>query len=251
MRQRQTTGAWTSLIHVEGDVGSGKTLFAVRRAVRSQRPVFTNTPIHAAHCHMLDLATLLRGEYENCMVILDEAYNYVEARASGQKLNRALSYILFQSRKSGLTIITTEQELGTLDIRFRTQCKYLVECVHALPNAPFSFHITRFVNARAVGSITRYLTHQAAAKYFSKYDTYKKIDSLSRFDDVERLTATPERKLERAEDIASKIKSHFGDKRVTHARLNSYFELHSLPRYLRETVWTLLCDEDNDGGDSN
>lgn len=210
--------------------------------MRSNRPVYTNTPIRG--CHDLDLATLLRGKYNNCVLILDEAYAYLESRSSGKKLNLALSYVLFQARKTGLTILTTEQELGTIDVRFRTQCKYLVQAVNERLRSRFRYAITRFVNAHPVGTITRYLSYLSAERYFPMFDTYKTVDPLSRFDDVERLTATPERKMARAEEIAAEVKSYYADKRVTHARLNSYFELHALPRYLRETVWTLITDDE-------
>lgn len=66
--------------------------------------------------------------YEEAMLILDEGYEWLDARLSTTKVNMYFSYVLFQSRKRGLDIYVTAQEIRTLDIRFKEMANIIVYC---------------------------------------------------------------------------------------------------------------------------
>lgn len=113
---------------ITGYMGSGKTLLSTDIALTSKVPVICNYKIESENVHPLELGQLLHLPYEKCKVILDEAYAYLESRVSMSKMNRYMSYILFQSRKRGIDIIITAQLSGTIDNRFLDLADIFIVC---------------------------------------------------------------------------------------------------------------------------
>ena len=61
-------------------------------------------------------------------VALDEGYTLLEARTSAKYINLFLSYMVFQLRKTERNIFVTCQEVSSIDIRYRRQWDYYVQC---------------------------------------------------------------------------------------------------------------------------
>lgn len=131
------------LMDINGDVGSGKTTLAVKivkdwykkleklEMLPSSNSVIltrANFDLKFPYFEFLqpqDLLDLEPSKTGTC-VIIDEAYTWLESRVSMSKLNRFMSYIVFQSRKRGLDITVTEQLRSTIDLRFKDMSNYTV-----------------------------------------------------------------------------------------------------------------------------
>jgi hypothetical protein len=161
------------LTTIFGDVGSGKTLLAVILAMNDDRPIYANFKIDSPRYRPLEpemLATL--GE-EPCLVIIDEAYIWLESRLSGKDINRYMSYILFQSRKRLISFILTVQLLSTIDLRF----KGLTDTYVLAQRTKLGFKYTMmYPGHRKRKKFT--LSYIAAQRYFPMYDTMQKIDPI-------------------------------------------------------------------------
>jgi len=156
---------------ITGGVGSGKTLLATIVCARAGCEVHANYDLKLPNAHPLDLERLLRGGYDGCIVVLDEAYAYLESRLSGRPLNRALSYILFQSRKMGLHIIMTAQMLMSVDVRFRTLLDVWVHCIQSRAGFEYYFYQTSSGRGRRL-----VLPWRAAERFFELYDTFEVVE---------------------------------------------------------------------------
>src|SRR5436189_6182989 len=59
------------------------------------------------------------GKLDSALVVLDEVYVWFDSRTSGTKRNRAISYVVLQSRKKGMDIVYTAQAFSSVDLRLR------------------------------------------------------------------------------------------------------------------------------------
>ena len=184
-----------TLTIVTGGGGSGKTLLCVitaRKYIEGGGTVYANFSLSGAQ--NLDLERLLRGQYSRCLVLIDEAYAYLESRLSGRPLNRACSYILFQSRKLGLHIMMTAQMLMTVDVRFRTLMDVWVSARAVRPGFEYWFYQASTGRARRL-----VLPWRVAERYFDLYDTYELVEPADQVEIVDRLFLEPDEILDRAE----------------------------------------------------
>ena len=178
-----------TLVSLLGDVGAGKTLFATREAVRqSSKPPDINNPlgrkilanynINIKNFTPLTPEILLDKKMLGSFVILDEAYNWLEPRRSGQPINLFSSYILFQSRKRYMDIFMTDQLLETIDIRFRLMTNYEIDCFNREPDG-FEYHV--FKTTRGVRHRGRkfFLPISEAEKIFPLYDSWEFINPIN------------------------------------------------------------------------
>ena len=190
---------------VTGGVGTGKTLLAVAAASRAAGrgvKVVSNFEIRLPGCELLDLEKLLRGQYSDCLLILDEAYAYLESRLSGRAVNRALSYVLFQSRKKDLHFFLTAQVLGTVDVRFRVMADVLVL---AVPNrAGFLYWIA---DSRTGRRRRFFLPLEAARRFFPLYDTLEVVEPIGVDDVVDEIFAGPDDVLQTADSSVPACRS--------------------------------------------
>lgn len=159
-----------TLIHLVGDVGSGKTLFATHLAKNDSRPVYANYKIKIKRHHELK-PEMLSHLNESSLVIMDEAYRWLESRLSSRNLNLYLSYILFQSRKRGLDIVLTDQLEGTIDTRFRQMTNYEIQC----QAIEVGFHYTIFKLSRfqVYQPISMIMPFETAEKLYPLFDSWE------------------------------------------------------------------------------
>lgn len=225
-----------TLILILGPVGSGKTLFATilsRWFFAHGREVVSNYTLAGARA--IDIHAFLKDEYSNCGIILDEAYVYLESRTSGRALNRVLSYLLFQSRKTGLDLILTAQLSSTLDVRWRRMADIVIEC--NCWAGCFQYEITLLARGNTTGSRSLVLPLEKARYFFGLYDTMEKVTGISRMDEVMRTVMSGEEKRGEAVKHLELARKMFGRIKLTKARVDYYCEIEGVPRYLANAIY--------------
>ena len=112
----------------EGVMGSGKTLSAVALACsehyQSGKKVISN--IHLAFPYQkFDMAFFMEhiqdNELDNCITLLDEAQQYLDARRSGGRANILWTYYTVQTRKRNVDLYACFHHIDVMDKRFRRQ----------------------------------------------------------------------------------------------------------------------------------
>lgn len=79
------------------------------------------------------VAHVLDHEMEDCILLLDEAYLYIDSRSGQSKMNKLFSYFVAQTRKRGVEMYVCVQHIDLIDKRLRRAvdergtCKYLKE----------------------------------------------------------------------------------------------------------------------------
>ncbi len=104
---------------VIGSLGSGKTLFLTWLAFisKNKQKIYANYNIDIDNFQKItiqDLESLGKG-----LILIDEAYLWLDSRLSASERNRYMSKIIFQSRKRGFDIFLSAQLRGSVDLRFR------------------------------------------------------------------------------------------------------------------------------------
>jgi len=235
------------LTSILGDLGAGKTLLTIMASYYSKLPIVSNFKVEIPNreCIEFDTHKFLKAEYENCIVIIDEAYNYLEARVSSRELNRQMSYILFQSRKKNVDIYITAQLFSTIDLRFRQLSDIIIYALR--PNIPFC-DFTYFIQNKLKVKKIR-IKYEKAIPFFSYYDTNQVV-----FERDEKLDFTLKngnQKEIQIEEYANEIMDYYefdkGNK-ITSNMVKLYFTTHDLPKFLINEVYTVISlkkKEDN------
>jgi len=163
------------LVIILGNLGSGKTFVMTLLTYSDKREIWSNYKINRENYKPLGVIDLLNLP-DNIILLMDEAYAWIESRVSSSTLNEYLSSILFHTRKTFTDIYLTTPMFSTIDKRFRKQANFIIFCKH---RENFEFDDFNFifynVNNNSYGSSS--LTYKKAKKYFSLYDTYEKIES--------------------------------------------------------------------------
>lgn len=105
----------------------------------------------------------------NVLVVIDEAYLWLDSRRSTTKSNVDVSYVVLQSRKRGFDILYIAQVRSSVDLRLRELSEIWVYC----EKRPDGFHYTviwRGINAKLT---SEFLSNKAAAKVFPYFDTFE------------------------------------------------------------------------------
>jgi len=218
-------------------LGTGKTLLLVILAYFQKRKIVTNFDLNFPKefdIEQFDEDKFLRCEYENCIILLDEAYTYLESRISGSDLNRNMSYILFQSRKKNVELYITAQLLHTIDKRFRELSDIFII---ASLNSTISFDYVLFTKT---DSYTFRIKYEARLVFGQFYDTNQVIQPTNKkmlFDIQE-----PEEKTDEIKNYAEIIQNHYlneGLEKVTKSMIDLYITEHSkeIPSFLSKEIF--------------
>ncbi|MFW9949622.1 MAG: AAA family ATPase [Candidatus Thorarchaeota archaeon] len=232
------------LVAILGNLGSGKTLLSVINAYYSNLPIVSNFFIDFSNREIesFDLDRFLRADYQNCIILLDEAYNYLESRISGSELNRVMSYILFQFRKKNVTMYFTAQLFSTIDRRYRELCDMIIVAKSRDPTKKenFSYTITNFLITKKF-----VLDYEKASEFFTMYDTKEVI--LNHNPKLEFNLKSDTDKMSEITMIAEEVNQFYEKKNtLTRNMVKLYFTTHKLPSFLITEVYTqakLLRDE--------
>lgn len=129
-----------SIYTFEGVMGSGKTLTAIALACsehyQNGRKIISN--IHLSFPYVkFDMPYFMEHLQDNqlndCITILDEAHQYLDARRSGSRANLLWTYYTVQTRKRGVDLYACFHHIDVMDKRFvrqvdvRGTCRYLKE----------------------------------------------------------------------------------------------------------------------------
>lgn len=200
------------LIIVVGARGSGKTLFLTERALKSSRPVWSNFKIDCSRYHKVDVVDLLTLPNE-IELLLDEAYTWLESRASGRSLNKYLSYIAFQLRKRNMNIFLTVQQFSTIDVRYRNEWDMIVRCERLrgrngeLKDFRYSFLSREFRMGKAVYRTSSWrLPYERAKDLFQFYDTEEIVEPYDKSKlELDLLKNDPERFFKKVRAVAEEV----------------------------------------------
>jgi len=162
------------LISILGGLGDGKTLIETFFALLDSRPIYSNYWINSPRYH--DLKPEMLNRLSNCLVLLDEAWAYIDSRVSGSDHNRYFSYILTQSRKMGIDIVMTDQLEGMIDTRFRQLTDWEIHC--SAENYGYDYWFIRRKKNRLFMPVHRILPLEIAEKIYPYYDTGQRINPI-------------------------------------------------------------------------
>ena len=158
-----------------GNLGSGKTFIITLLTYSDKRDIWSNYKVNRKGYKSLEVVDLLDLP-DNIILLMDEAYAWIESRVSSSTLNEYLSSILFHTRKTNTDMYLTTPMFSTIDKRFRHQANFIIFCEHRENFEIDDFHFTFYnVNNNTYGSCT--LLYEHAKKYFHLYDTYEKVES--------------------------------------------------------------------------
>lgn len=221
---------------VLGNVGTGKTLFLVMLAKLSKIKVVSN--FNLKFCYVkFDLEKFLKAEYDNCLILLDEAYAYLESRVSASELNRLMSYMLFQSRKKSLDLVLSAQLVSSLDKRFRRLANTLIIC-GVKTNVEFQYRITSRDYNR---TITKILPYENAKRFFNEYDTNEIIrPENAEVENFFRKKLSGKDKMSQITIISDEIIEKYPDIRITKSLVGLYFTANDLPKFLEKDTYTFI-----------
>lgn len=169
------------LIGVTGLQGSGKTLFCVQRVLYRYcklglyESCYSNVRIHpynGREVTLLDKETFKHiGEVRNALVVIDESYLWLDSRSSMSKENKAITYLILQSRKRHFDVLWNAQLSGSVDKRMRGVTETLVRAT----KTKFGFKYFVFRRRAALGNW--YLSHSLSLPYGLAEKIYPYYDS--------------------------------------------------------------------------
>lgn len=186
---------------VTGHLGTGKTLFLTYLADWADQhdiPVWANYTLNldrqdAEQVDVYDLENMSEG-----LLLIDEAYAWMDSRVSTSKRNRYLSKLIFKSRKRKLDVFVTAQLQSSVDMRMRHLRDIRVHASGPTENDTAFRYIMR-----GFGKEMEFMLPMWRAEMlFDKYDTFEYPD-----DDVSEYS--PEQLKEEVEQLVEKFKDGY------------------------------------------
>jgi len=165
------------LIAVIGGFGSGKSLFlAILGYKLSKLPnydVYANFHIKGVKYLTPKELIQINPKSKKAVILLDEAYSWLDSRVSASKVNRILSWVVLQSRKRNMDIFYSAQSATTVDLRLRDRTDITIFCrAEGDPLRPSGFtYIMEWINGLRIFRKAMFLPYSKARKYFNIYDT--------------------------------------------------------------------------------
>jgi len=220
-------------IAIHGDVGTGKTALMTALALSSDKPVLANYFIDCPRCRIFRPSMLARLT-EPTLVLIDEAYTWLESRISASHLNLYLSYMLFQSRKLGMDIVTTVQLASTIDKRYRELADVWIEANREdeyfrytwVKNSPPKYPRGEFTMS----------IETAEREIFPRYNTYEIVGDLTELiDSIEPSAIIPD--VYRTADL---LLAQYPGRRWTKAALQDYCEENGHSSTFAEKLYNRL-----------
>lgn len=222
-----------------GNLGTGKTLLMTYFASNIvDKDIYANYEIkHKNYKELKPIDVLSLPKNIECFI--DEAYTWLESRLPSEALNRALSYILFQSRKKFTNFYLTVPLMSTLDKRFRLLATHIITCklIGTIKN-PIAFKYK--VIDRINDTIRTFIFDVEFAKpIFEIYDTFEIIEPLNKsrleysilkYDSIELMKA--------CNKIANQVKPYL--EKLTHPSLKLEFRKQNIDLGFEPTVYAIL-----------
>ena len=220
------------LISIEGDVGSGKTLLETYIAVTDDRPVFSNYHIKLDRYNELKPETLMKLPTSS-LVLMDEAYSWLESRTSGKAANLYFSYVLFQSRKRGLDIIMTNQLIGTVDLRYRSMVNVEIQCEPS--EHGFEYTVRKLSRFRQYRPMKWTMPFETAEKIYPLYDSWEPISPID--DDLMfKITKDKTDIMNEVDKHAEKIWNMYPGKSIKKGIVSDYCMREEMPKSYADLI---------------
>jgi hypothetical protein len=171
-----------------GNVRQGKTASAVRDIYKlylNGYKIYSNTWLKFPYTPLtldfiLDIVEKDLSLPDNCAFFLDEIYIFVDARISGSKRNRIVSYFLLQTGKLGnntdfgMILIYTAQFPDQCDKRLRHVTDMATECEKlSYKGDKYFVNVTTYFKGSK--TFTKAKVWKGSSDLYKLYDTRKKI----------------------------------------------------------------------------
>lgn len=215
---------------IEGNIGTGKTLLLTIFAFFSKQRIISNFDLKIPY-EQFNLETFLRAGYTDCILLLDEAYVYLESRDSGITRNKLMSYVLFQSRKKNVDMYLTVQLKSTIDVRYRELIGIEILC--SKTEEGFKYLMLDRIRKRQKMLI---LPLDKAKTYFKMYDTNQVIQEqidLSEF-------MTHEQKMKIAKESANELVEKYQEDKITKSDIKTYLFERQYPKELVDYIYSYI-----------
>lgn len=219
---------------ISGDLGAGKTLLLTIIGKLSKKKVIANYNVGYKH-EKFSLYKFANAEYDDATILIDEAYSILESRTSMSSRNKALSYILFQSRKKSLDMYLTVQLNSTVDVRYRDLADRMIYAYGLIKIKGEVYFKYIMINAKKRQSVA-YLPAEKAKMFFKDFDTNQVIEPIEQKEMVKTLK-TQKEKMQDIENIAKAIIKKYKSERITKSKVKLYLFENQLPRSYLEYVY--------------
>ena len=179
---------------IQGYRGSGKSLLVVMLLEASNRKIFSNFKINYPSYEKLTQSMLLNIN-DNCEIVMDEAYVWLESRSSMKYTNIFSSHVAFQLRKTQRNIFAIIQQVSTIDKRYREEWDFFIEC-ERIPNDQENHNLWDFkytiYNQKFKTNCSFKVEYERVIPYFKLFDTNEivKVPAHSRME-YEMLKSEP------------------------------------------------------------
>ena len=218
----------SKLILILGDRGSGKTLLLTRFILKNNQPFYSNykvykdstkTELHELY-HELQPEELLHLDMKPKKIAITEAYEYFESRLGMGSFQRYNSYIVFQSRKRGMSFIIDTQLDDTIDHRFIRLCDYII--IAELDIDGFHYYCS---NKKIIKEFI--IPFKNAEKIWNRYDSWEvvttpQIEHLGHEIAVTNRVKLKEKLTELETKFYNEYGEKFGKKKITHAVVENF-----------------------------
>ena len=230
-----------TLYHVDGDVGSGKTLLLTHLSIHANPKI----PIHAnyhidipnfVYLKPEDLNELeITKEIPKRIVLLTEAYAWLESRLSGRPMNIYMGNILFQSRKIGIDMYLDDQIFETIDIRFRKMTNYEVHCEQR--ENGFHYIIDKISRFRRHKPKRLFIPMDFAKETFKKYNSWERIQSIDD-DMIFKITKDKTKIMSDVDNIAAELIKKFPNtKKITKGIVSNHCIRNNIPKSYIDLIY--------------
>lgn len=227
------------LITILGDLGDGKTLLMLVLAYYENIPIVSNFNITLPDRKIenFDINKFIQAQYENCAILLDEAYVYLESRISGSELNQIMGYILLQSRKKNVHLYITAQMLSSIDKRYREMSD-----IYIIANRiSIDFSYTLIMRKKGIISEIAF-DYEKFSLFFEYYDTNEVILTTNKKIIFE--TLPDEQKEVKIDEYATEIQQYYEQQyltNVTRSMVALYMRKHShIPKFLLDDIFASI-----------
>lgn len=227
---------------ITGDIRQGKTLLLSILSYYSERKnIYANYRLTNKKFTELTPEHLFYFSIPNDTdVFIDEAYAWLESRTSGKNINKAGSYILFQSGKREIDIYLVIQLLGTVDKRFREMANFEIKCYKNDIYQIFQYDFYQRVQGQNVFLTTWLLPFNQAKYFFDIYDTFQIIEPYSANQmQLNYILEQPEKTADYVKKIARELQDD-GFEKLTHDNLKYEMLNRGYPIKLEKFVYIAL-----------
>jgi len=222
---------------INGGVGSGKTLLMVLLAklCEGKVPIFANFNLKVKGATLIDVNDL--EGINSGLLLIDEAYSWLESRTSTSRLNQYMARIIFQSRKRRLSMFAAEQMRSSIDLRYRDMSSLTILALTREQDDTVSDFKYVFQKNYAISRFR--IPMSLAKKLYPLYDTYE-------FPQTPPSEYEPNRLNKTVKKTVTALKKKYGKNvtKLTKSMISDYLmEKKAYERGLHESVYARIKRE--------